>query len=126
MANNEFKNIDEFIEGFTRTEPITDDYIYEGIIFGMEFRYKGKIYRITRDPIDNEKDIRKKFNKSDKAYIKFFEIPVELYPSMMEYNLNYHIGIYDNVDDLLDNGKIDGISLRNIIASNETEILAID
>lgn len=126
MANNEFKNIDEFIEGFTRTEPITDDYIYEGIIFGMEFQYKGKIYRITRDPIGNEKDIRKKFNKSDKAYIKFFEIPVELYPSMNEYNLDCHIGIYDDVNDLLDNGKIDGIPLRNIIASNETEILAID
>lgn len=56
----------------------------------------------------------------------FFEIPVETYPSMNEYNLNCHIGIYDDVDDLLDNGKIEGISLRNIIASNETEILAID
>lgn len=35
----------------------------------MEFQYKDKIYRITRDPIGNEKEIRKKFNKSDKSYI---------------------------------------------------------
>ena len=37
-----------------------------------------------------------------------------------------YLGIFDDVNDLLDNGKIDGVSLRNIIASDKTEILAID
>lgn len=36
------------------------------------------------------------------------------------------IGIYDDVQDLLNNGKIDNIALKDIIANEETEILAID
>ncbi len=126
MANNEFNNIDEFIEGFTRTGPTSENYSYDGIIFGIEFLYQDKYYRITRDNVGNEKDVRNKFNKTDSAYIHFFEIPAEQYPDASVHDLNLYIGIFDNVNDLLDNGKINEITLRNIIANEQTEILAID
>ena len=126
MANKEFNNIDEFIEGFTRNGPTPEIFKYDGVIFGIEFQYNDRIFRITRDTIGNEKELRKKFNKSDAAYIQFFEIPVEQYPDASVDNLNLYLGIFDDVYDLLDNGKIDGIPLRNIIANENAEILAID
>ena len=126
MANKEFKNIEEFIEGFTRSGPTPDKFIYDGIIWGMEFRYKNRIFRITRDKIGHEEDLRIRFNKSKNAYINFFEIPVNEYPNAKGDDLDMYLGIFDDVYDLLDNGKIDNVSLRNIIASDQTNILAID
>ena len=126
MANKEFNNIDEFIEGFTRNGPTPEIFKYDGIIFGIEFQYSNRIFRITRDTVGNEKELRKKFNKSDAAYIQFFEIPVEQYPDASVDNLNLYLGIFEDVYDLLDNGKIEGIPLRDIIASENAEILAID
>ena len=126
MANKEFNNIDEFIEGFTRTGPTPENYKYDGIIFGIEFLYQNKYYRITRDTTGNEKELRKKFNKSNDAFIQFFEVPAEQYPDASVDDLNLYLGIFNDVHDLLDNGKINGVPLRNVIASDEAEILAID
>ena len=126
MANKEFNNIEEFIEGFTRIGKTPDNYTYDGVIWGMDFSYNNRIFRITRDTVGNEKELRKKFNKSKKAYIQFHEIPSKQYPDETVDDLNMYFGIYDDVYDLLDNGKIDGVPLRDIIASENTEILAID
>ena len=126
MANKEFNNIEECIEGFTRNGPTPENFIYDGAIWGMEFKYKNRIFRITRDTVGNEKELRAKFNKSDKAYIQFFEIPVDEYPNATGNNLDSYLGIFDDVYDLLNNGKIYGIPLKNIIANDQTEILAID
>ena len=126
MANKEFCNIDAFIEGFTRIGPTPKNYTYDGVIWGMEFEYKNKIYRITRDPIGLEKELRKKFGEEKNATIKFFEVPFSQYPDASVSNLNLYLGIFDDVYDLLDNGKIEGIPLRDIIASEFTKILAID
>ncbi len=126
MANKEFNNIDEFIEGFTRTGPVPENFKYDGVIFGMEFLYQNKYYRITRDIIGNEKELREKFNKGNNAFIQFFEIPAKQYPDASVNDLNLYLGIFDDVYDLLNNGKIQGVPLREIIASEKTVILAID
>lgn len=126
MANKEFRNIDEFIEGFTREGPTPKDFNYDGVIWGMEFLYKNHIYRLTRDPIGLEKQLKAKFGNNKTAYIKLFEVPESQYPDAAVEDLNLFLGIYDDVYDLLDNGKIDNVPLRDIIASEETEILAID
>ena len=126
MANKEFNSIDEFIEGFTRTGPTPENYTYDGVIWGMEFKYKERIFRITRDPIGIEDKLKEKFGKEKNAKIKLFEIPVNEYPNAVTNNLDRFIGIFDDVYDLLDNGKIDGIPLKDIISSDRTLILAID
>ncbi len=126
MANKEFNNIEEFIEGFTRTGRTPEKYTYDGVIWGMEFQYKNRIFRITRDTVGHERELRIKFNKTDKAYIQFFEIPKDEYPEAPSDDLDLYLGIFDDVYDLLNNGKIDDIPLKEIIASEKTEILAID
>ncbi len=126
MANKEFRNIEEFIEGFTREGRTPEDYTYDGVIWGMEFQYKNRIFRITRDTVGHERELRIKFNKTDKAYIQFFEIPKDEYPEAPSDDLDLYLGIFDDVYDLLNNGKIDDIPLKEIIASEKTEILAID
>lgn len=126
MANKEFNNIDEFIEGFTRSGPTPKNFKYDGVIWGMDFQYDNKIYRITRDTVGNEKELRKKFSKNETAYIHFFEIPIAQYPDESVDDLNLYLGIFDDLNDLLDNGKINGTPLRSIIANENTEILAID
>ena len=126
MANKEFNNIDEFIEGFTRAGPTPDNYTYDGVIWGMEFQYNGRIFRITRDPIGIEDKLKEKFGKEKNAEIKLFEIPENEYPYAFGSDLDRYLGIFDDVYDLLDNGKIDNVPLRDIIASEKTEILAID
>lgn len=126
MANKEFNNIEEFIEGFTRTGRTPEKYTYDGVIWGMEFQYKNRIFRITRDTVGHERELRIKFNKTDKAYIQFFEIPKDEYPEAPGDDLDLYLGIFDDVYDLLNNGKIDDIPLKEIIASEKTEILAID
>ena len=90
MANNEFKNIEEFIEGFTRIGPTPENYTYDGVIWGMEFKYKNRIFRVTRDIIGNEKYIRIKFNKSDKAYIQLLYYGLNRY----EFNFSYTKNLY--------------------------------
>ena len=126
MANKEFNNIEEFIEGFTRTGRTPEKYTYDGVILGMEFQYKNRIFRITKDTVGHERELRIKFNKTDKAYIQFFEIPKDEYPEAPSDDLDLYLGIFDDVYDLLNNGKIDDIPLKDIIASEKTEILAID
>ena len=126
MANKEFKNIEEFIEGFTRIGPTPNNFKYDGVIWGIEFKYCNKFYRITRDPIGIEEELKKKFGEEKNATIKFFEIPSSLYPNALISDLNLYLGIFADVYDLLDNGKIEGIPLKDIIANECTEILAID
>ena len=126
MANKEFRNIEEFIEGFTREGPTPENYTYDGVIWGMEFRYKERIFRVTRDPIGVEDKLKQKFGSDKTANIKLFEVPEDEYPYALGEDLDKYLGIYDDVYDLLDNGKIDNTPLRDIIASEKTEILAID
>jgi len=38
MANANFNDIEEFIDGFTKTDPYAET-LYDGIIWGMEFTY---------------------------------------------------------------------------------------
>lgn len=119
MGNKEFNDVQDFIEGFTSAR----DY---DLIWGIEFLYKDKIYRITRDPTGDEEELKRMFGQEKTAYIKFFQIPPEIYPMAPNLPEAIFIGIYDDVQDLLNNGKIDNIALEDIIANEETEILAID
>lgn len=43
MANNEFKNINDFIEGFTRFGETPKNYNYDGVIYGMDLDRKSVV-----------------------------------------------------------------------------------
>ena len=126
MANNEFKRIEEFIDGFTRNGPTPENYIYDGTFWGIDFCFRDKYYRITRDTFYKEKELQKRFRKSENAEIQFFETPKDEYPNIPDIPDEMYLGIFEDVYDLIDNGKIDGIPLREILVSEETEILGMD
>lgn len=127
MANNEFKTIDEFIERFK-----TNRFDYSaGVewICGIEFSYKNKKYRITKDQSGDDeftKKLKEKFNKPN-GFIEFYYWPPNSEdPEVDDLTLDIYLGLYDSIDDLLDNGNIDGIPLREILVSDKTTILSTD
>lgn len=126
MANNEFKSIDQFIEGFTRCGHTPENFLYDGVIYGIEFKYKDRIFRITRDSTGRESELKQRFNKTSSAYIQFFEIPIQQYPDASGIDIDLYLGFFDSINELLDEGNINGIKLRDILVSEETVVLAID
>ena len=77
MANADFNNIEEFIDGFTKTDPYAET-LYDGIIWGMEFTYNGRFYRLTRDrgaDADTFVRIRGNFGKPNGYYIEVYRLP---------------------------------------------------
>ena len=126
MANNEFKTIDEFIKRFK-----TARFDYSaGVdwICGIEFSYGKKKYRITKDQSGDDeftKRLKEKFNKPN-GFIEFYYWPISENPEVDDLTLDIYLGLYDNIDDLLNNGNIDGIPLREILVSEKTTILSID
>lgn len=128
MANATFNNIDEFIDGFTKTNPYAET-LYDGIIWGMEFAYNGHFYRLTRDRSADDatfKRIRERFNKPDGCYIEVYRLPCEDHGGRYELTPDIYLGLYDDVNDLLDHCFIDGKTLREIIPSEDTRICSID
>ena len=130
MANATFNNIDEFIDGFTKTDPFAIT-LYDGIIWGMEFEYEGGYYRLTRDRSpgpDAFVKIREKFGKPDGYYIEVYRLPCEDHGGRYELTPDIYLGLYDydDVNDLLDHCFIGGKTLREIIPSEKTRICSID
>lgn len=128
MANADFNNIEEFIDGFTKTDAFAKG-PYDGIIWGMEFEYHGHFYRLTRDQSADDETaarIREKFAKPEGNYIEVYRLPCENHGGRYSLRPEIYIGLYDNVDDLLDHCVIDGKTLREIIPSEETRICSID
>ena len=70
--------------------------------------------------------IREKFNKPDGYYIEVYRLPCEDHGGRYELTPDIYLGLYDDVNDLLDHCVIDKKTLRDIIPSNETRICSID
>ena len=70
------------------------------------------------------KKLKEKFNKPN-GFIEFYYWPISEDPEVDDLTLDIFLGLYNSVDDLLDNGNIDGIPLREILVSEKTCILSI-
>lgn len=127
MANNNFKTIEEFIDGFTKTDPKQES-LYDDCIYGLEFTYRGKAYRITRDQTADDattERVKERFNKPN-ASIEWIALPCENHHGDYALTPDIYLGMFDDVDDLLDNGRIDEVPLRDILASEETFVFSVD
>ena len=128
MANDTFENIEEFIDGFTKKNPY-EKTLFDGIIWGMEFAYSGMFFRVTRDQspdVETMSLIRERFKKPDGHYIEVYRLPCENHGGKYKLTPEIYVGLYDDVDDLLDHCVIRGKTLREIIPSKETKIISID
>ena len=59
-------------------------------------------------------------------YIEVYRLPCEDHGGRYELTPDIYLGLYDDVDDLLDHCVIDGKTLREIIPSEDTRICSID
>ncbi|MDD4065813.1 MAG: hypothetical protein WC196_05025 [Bacilli bacterium] len=121
MANNEFKELKDFIVGFSKTSG-------EGCINGIDFLYHNKYYRLTHEQSGDDEFLnclRVKYDKP-KGCIELYELPIKTYPNSYELSLSIYLGLYNDISDVLCNAKIEDVSIQDVIISPETLILGID
>ena len=127
MANAYFNNISEFIDEFTKTDAYAPN-LYGSIIWGMEFAFHGKFFRVTRDQSADDETyalICRKFHKQTMHYIEVYRLPREYYVPFNP-TPDVYLGLYDDVNDLLDHCIIDEKTHREIIPSEKTRITSLD
>lgn len=109
MSNNEYKNLDQFIE----------EYRYDRDIFlehytGIEFKYNDKYFRLSHEYSNN--------NNSE--VFKYYLYEIKDYKNDKISYIN--IGKYRDLDEVLDNCLIDGNKFKEIITNEKTIILGKD
>lgn len=125
MSNNEYKDgeISSFIEKFS------GEYSFlEGSIRGVEFIFRNRFYRITRFPTFDKEEtekLKEKFSKKIGEY-EVIKLPISKYLENFNWSSDIVIGLYDNINDLLNNCIIEGVVLNDIVTSSETTFLGID
>ncbi|MFA7020542.1 MAG: hypothetical protein WC215_03160 [Bacilli bacterium] len=125
MSNSDYKN-DElpiFIKRFSG-----EFNLEEGSFIGVNFKFRNKLYRITRCPtLDAEgtKQLKKKFNKEIGEY-EVILYPANKYLDEFEWNIDVFYGMFDDINDLLLNCFIDGVRFQEIVTSSETTFLGRD
>ena len=125
MSNNVYKNgeLSKFIKRFSGPFDVKSE-----SFIGVEFKFRANFYRITRVPtLDDEGtlSLRKKFNKKVGKY-EVMKLPIKKYPDHYEETLDIFIGIYDTIDDLLENFLIEGVVFKEVVTSSETVFLGFD
>ena len=122
MRMNEYKSLDDFIGEYSGNR--TDKY---DVVYGIDFKYKDKLYRMTMDQMESN-EIRTQFEAKLNRKLGKYEVAI-VDPSLntefkfAEYNF---IGWYDNIYDLLENCYIEGKKFKDVIMSDETEIIGKD
>lgn len=125
MSNNEFK--DNELEKFKKRFSGKFDHLEESFL-GVEFKFRNSYYRVTRQHTFDDNDtgiLKKMFHKTIGEY-EVIKLPIADYPEHYETTFDIFIGVFDTIDDLLENFKIDDISFKDIVTSNEAVFLGFD
>lgn len=112
MRINEYKSFNEFYEEYNY-----DRDVLNGHYIGLEFKYKGKYYRLSHDFSNTN------YDEEYKYYV--FEIIQDKNSSYFD-GVHKLLGKYHNLDETLDRWIIDGKTFKEIIMLDETEILGKD
>ncbi len=118
MRKNVYNSLDEFIGEYCGIRSEKYD-----IAYGLDFRYKGKMYRMTMDQMEPD-DVRREFeNKLNKKLGKYEVALIDPNStSLLQYEECHFIGWYDDIYDLLENCYIDGIKFKDVIIDDDTII----
>lgn len=122
MRRNEYDNLEQFVYEYAHGRNLYADGGPQ--YMGIEFRYHDKFYRMCREPLSEDEMIRLpdgRFGRYDVMQMRCSKS--RQYPQCEEFIL---IGWYADLDDVLDNCIIDGISFRDVITDADTEILGKD
>ena len=125
MSNNQYKDneISRFIKEFSGKFDI-----FEGSLRGFEFQFNNQFFRVTRfqtlNDLETEK-VKKKFGKKIGEY-EVLSLPIKTYPGHYDANIDLFVGIYDDINDLMENCFIDGVQFKEIVTSADTVFLGTD
>ncbi len=118
MRLNYYNSLEDFIGEYSGIRSEKYDTVY-----GIDFTYNGKLYRMTMDQMEPD-DVRKKFE--DKLNKKLGKYEVALVDPNGSSDFQYHnyqfIGWYDDIYDLLENCYIEGRKFKDVIMDDYTEI----
>lgn len=118
MRKNDYNSLDEFIKEYCGIRSEKYD-----VLYGLDFRYNGKLYRMTMDQMEPD-NIRKIFEKKLNKKLGKYEVALVDPNSISDYQFNEYqfIGWYDDIYDLLENCYIDGIKFKDVIMDDNTII----
>ncbi len=118
MRKNDYKSINEFIGEYSGERNGKYD-----IVYGLDFKFNGKLYRMTMDQMEPD-DFRQKFERKLKRQLGKYEVALvdANINSDFQFNEYHFIGWYDDIYDLLENCYIDGIKFKDVIMNDETII----
>lgn len=110
---NEYNSLKEFLMEYDE-----NDYgIYVRKYMGIEFIYKGNLYRMCIEP----------FQKEKLPIINKERYTICTYKGIEDnFGSIWCLGWYKDLDDCLDNWYISGVKFRDIISSPETRIYGKD
>ncbi len=118
MRKNDYNSLEEFIGEYSGIRNGKYD-----IVYGLDFSFNGKLYRMTMDQmepdsrrIEFEKKLNRKLGKYEVALVDSNA------HSDFQYGEYQFIGWYADVYDLLENYYIDGIKFKDVIMSDNTII----
>lgn len=118
MRLNYYNSLEDFIGEYSGIRSGKYDTVY-----GIDFTYNGKLYRMTMDQMEPD-DVRKKFE--EKLNKKLGKYEVALVDPNGSGDFQYHnyqfIGWYDDIYDLLENCYIEGRKFKDVIMDDYTEI----
>ena len=125
MSNNQYKDneLNRFIKEFSGKFDL-----FEGSLRGIEFQLNNRYFRVTRYQTLNDVEtetLKLKFGKKTGEY-EVLALPIKTYPGHYKATVDLFVGIYDDINDLLENCVIDGVRFQEIVTSSETTFLGRD
>ncbi len=118
MRLNYYNSLEDFIGEYSGIRSEKYD-----IVYGIDFTYNGKLYRMTMDQMEPD-DVRKKFEEKLNKKLGKYEVAL-VDPngsSDLKYDEYQFIGWYDDIYDLLENCYIEGRKFKDVIMDDYTEI----
>lgn len=118
MRKNDYNSLEEFIGEYSGIRNEKYD-----IVYGLDFRFNGKLYRMTMDQMETD-DIRNEFEKKLNKKVGKYEVALvdSNSHSDFQYGEYQFIGWYDDIYDLLENCYIDGMKFKDVITADDTII----
>lgn len=113
MNGNFYTNLDDFIGKYCGYEVKGYERLY-----GLDFKYHGKLYRITIEQIEPD-DVRIQFESKLGKKLGPYEVALidNSLGSEFKFREYNFIGWYDDIYDLLDNCYIEGKKFKEVILS---------
>ncbi len=123
MRVNEYKELKDFIYEYESGRSIPVDNLDRQKFMGIEFKYNNVYYRMCREPLDENEKVTLADGRKGQYDVMILHCEKTGYPQSESCEL---IGLYADLDDVLENCLIQGRKFKAVIMDEQTEILGKD